>query len=93
MRMLTILIVCSSDTALKTTGSVRNLLSGHCDNTYKDFTCSNFTFNINKCDITYMLLIYCYKESHFKVKSVISNGIISNAAVFSVISIVIKKYS
>ncbi len=29
------------------------------DFTYKDFTYNNFTNNINKGDITYMLLIYC----------------------------------
>jgi len=47
-----------------------------CDNTYKDFY-SRFTYNVNKCDITYMffnLLLYVnsfirkisYKEYHNK---------------------------
>jgi hypothetical protein len=50
----------------------------HFDNTYKDFTYNDFPSNINKCDIIYMLFIYCYKKSHLKVQSVTSNVMISN---------------
>jgi hypothetical protein len=28
----------------------------HYDNTYKGFTCNNFTYNINKFDITFVFL-------------------------------------
>jgi hypothetical protein len=33
----------------------------HYVNTYQDFVFNDFTYNINKCHITYMLFIYCYK--------------------------------
>jgi hypothetical protein len=34
--------------------NVNMALNYACDNTYKEFTYSNFTYNVNKCDITYM---------------------------------------
>ena len=56
-----------------------SLLQGDCiHNTYKDFTNNNFSYNNNNCDISHMFFIYCYKESHLLVKSIISNHIISN---------------
>ncbi len=40
------------------------MLTGrHYDNSYKDFTLNDFTYNINKINITYDF-IYCYKQSH-----------------------------
>ncbi len=33
----------------------------HYVNTYKDFVFNAFTYDNNKCHITYMLFIYCYK--------------------------------
>ncbi len=30
----------------------------HYDNTYNDLTYANFTYNINKCDITYVFLLF-----------------------------------
>jgi hypothetical protein len=45
---------------------------------FKDFSYNDFTFTINKCNITLMFLFNLLR-SHFKIKSAIShNVIISN---------------
>jgi hypothetical protein len=38
----------------------------HYDNTLKDFTYINFSYNINKCDITYMFLLNVISKVIYK---------------------------
>ncbi len=46
----------------------------HYDNTFKNFTYNDFTYNINKCDIKYMFLFTIRRK--LDIKSVVSNVII-----------------
>jgi len=50
------------------------------DNTHKDFT-----YNINKCNITSMFFIFSYNSSLLKVKSVLGNVMGSKAVISNVI--------
>jgi hypothetical protein len=43
------------------------------DNTYTDSTYNGFTYNINKCDITYMFFDLLLQVKSLKVKSIITN--------------------
>jgi len=50
----------------------------HYANTYKDFINGDFTFNINKCDISYMFFYLHVKSFIYKKKTFISDAIINN---------------
>ncbi len=41
---------------------------GHCNNTYKDFIYNDLTYNINKCNITYVFYLLLVKSFISKMK-------------------------